>query len=84
MVCALVQYVQQLVPFDKSCFLNLYFDILLLCYRHDHNMGPENLAHHREVMEELVRRDKNRPSAIMWSVANEPRANLPQAHEYFG
>ncbi|XP_076452855.1 beta-glucuronidase-like [Babylonia areolata] len=47
------------------------------------NMGPVSLAHHKEVMTELVRRDKNRPSVIMWSVANEPASWLPQAETYF-
>lgn len=34
-------------------------------------------------MEELIRRDKNRPSVVMWSVANEPAAELPPAAYYF-
>lgn len=32
----------------------------------------QSLQHHLEVMEELVRRDKNHPAVVMWSVANEP------------
>ncbi len=35
--------------------------------------GSELLANHLTVMKELVNRDKNRPSVVMWSVANEPR-----------
>jgi beta-glucuronidase len=34
-------------------------------------------------MTELVRRDKNRPSVIMWSVANEPDSNKAIAENYF-
>ena len=34
-------------------------------------------------MRELVARDKNRPSVIMWSVANEPASSDPQADHYF-
>ena len=49
-----------------------------------HNMGPLNLLHHKEVMWELVRRDKNRPSVIIWSVANEPASNAIGADDYFG
>ncbi|XP_064620167.1 beta-glucuronidase-like isoform X2 [Lineus longissimus] len=45
--------------------------------------GPVSLAHHKEVMFELIRRDKNRPSVFMWSVANEPNSIIPQAHSYF-
>ncbi|XP_006859911.1 PREDICTED: beta-glucuronidase [Chrysochloris asiatica] len=51
-------------------------------------MLPENfsnmsLAHHLEVMEELVRRDKNHPAVVMWSVANEPASSLKPANYYF-
>lgn len=56
-------------------------DFLNLCS--DENFSNESLAHHLEVMEELVRRDKNRPAVIMWSVANEPRSQKPQAEHYF-
>ncbi|EDO44612.1 predicted protein [Nematostella vectensis] len=47
------------------------------------NFGPVSLKHHQEVMAELVRRDKNRPAVVMWSVANEPLSNLAQAEKYF-
>ncbi|XP_043910159.1 beta-glucuronidase isoform X2 [Protopterus annectens] len=47
------------------------------------SFGNESLAHHLIVMEELVRRDKNRPSVVMWSVANEPASELPPAEYYF-
>ncbi|GAB1608204.1 beta-glucuronidase-like isoform X1 [Argonauta hians] len=47
------------------------------------NMGEASLAHHMEVMSELVSRDKNRPSVIIWSVANEPQSYRPQAEHYF-
>lgn len=34
-------------------------------------------------MDELVRRDKNHPSVVMWSVANEPASEMPPAGTYF-
>lgn len=46
-------------------------------------MGNQSLAHHHDVMFELVRRDKNRPSVVMWSIANEPASNIPEAGPYF-
>ncbi|KAG8587572.1 hypothetical protein GDO81_005708 [Engystomops pustulosus] len=49
----------------------------------DPNFGNKSLQHHLVVMEELVRRDKNRPSVVMWSVANEPASELPEAGYYF-
>nr|XP_042713734.1 beta-glucuronidase isoform X2 [Chrysemys picta bellii] len=47
------------------------------------NFGNKSLAHHLVVMEELIRRDKNRPSVVMWSVANEPASELSPAANYF-
>ena len=46
-------------------------------------MGEENLRHHLEVMKELVHRDKNHPSVVMWSVANEPQSQYQSAEPYF-
>lgn len=43
----------------------------------------QSLQHHLEVMEELVRRDKNHPAVVMWSVANEPASSLQPAGYYF-
>ncbi|XP_046840299.1 beta-glucuronidase-like [Xenia sp. Carnegie-2017] len=47
------------------------------------NFGAQSLSHHLEVMNEFVRRDKNRPSVVMWSVANEPSSNVHAAEAYF-
>ncbi|XP_033466357.1 beta-glucuronidase [Epinephelus lanceolatus] len=47
------------------------------------SFGNASLAHHLDVMDELVRRDKNHPSVVMWSVANEPAAEMPPAEFYF-
>jgi len=47
------------------------------------NYSPSLLSRHKDSLSELIRRDKNRPSVIMWSLANEPRTQLPQAEEYF-
>ncbi|KAG9339764.1 hypothetical protein JZ751_022430 [Albula glossodonta] len=64
-------------------------EILQMCDRHgivvidDRSFGNASLAHHLVVMEELVRRDKNHPSVVMWSVANEPAAEMPPAEFYF-
>lgn len=47
------------------------------------NFTPSLLSRHKDSISELIRRDKNRPSVIMWSLANEPRTQLAQAREYF-
>jgi beta-glucuronidase len=40
-------------------------------------------AAHAQALRELVGRDKNHPSVILWSVANEPASNEAGAREYF-
>ena len=41
------------------------------------------LIKHKNSLTELIKRDKNRPSVIIWSAANEPRTQYPQALGYF-
>jgi beta-glucuronidase len=40
-------------------------------------------AAHAQAIRELVARDKNHPSVVMWSIANEPASNEKGAREYF-
>ena len=42
-------------------------------------------AHHEDVIRDMIRRDKNHPSVVMWSIANEPDTeHFPQAaYDYF-
>ncbi|KAJ8681400.1 hypothetical protein QAD02_017187 [Eretmocerus hayati] len=47
------------------------------------NYSPILLMKHKQSMSELIRRDKNRPSVIMWSVANEPRTSQFDAGKHF-
>ncbi|KAM4546861.1 beta-glucuronidase [Fundulus diaphanus] len=47
------------------------------------SFGNASLTHHQAVMDELVRRDKNHPSVVMWSVANEPASEMNPAEYYF-
>ena len=37
----------------------------------------------RAFTRELIQRDKNHPSVIAWSVANEPHSRRPEAHAFF-
>eukprot|EP00094_Tigriopus_californicus_P005011 TCALIF_04825-PA protein Name:"Similar to Gusb Beta-glucuronidase (Mus musculus)" AED:0.10 eAED:0.10 QI:0/0/0/0.71/1/1/7/0/1725 len=41
------------------------------------------LKNHKFALRELIQRDKNRPSVVMWSIANEPRSNKKSAEPYF-
>ena len=49
----------------------------------EENFANQTLVHHLEVMHELIQRDKNRPSAVMWSLANEPHSSYEVAVPYF-
>ncbi|XP_017020484.1 beta-glucuronidase [Drosophila kikkawai] len=44
---------------------------------------PQLLEQHMSSLEQLIHRDRNHPSVIAWSVANEPRSAKPGALEYF-
>lgn len=46
-------------------------------------VGDEILQHHLDVMEELINRDKNHPSVVMWSVVNEPASWEEESRPYF-
>ena len=48
-----------------------------------HNMIRETLVRHLEVLTEMVSRDKNHASVVMWSVANEPDSEAQGASVYF-
>jgi beta-glucuronidase len=38
---------------------------------------------HKQALRELIARDKNHPSVVLWSIANEPSSNEQGAREYF-
>lgn len=38
---------------------------------------------HAQAISELIKRDKNHPSVVMWSIANEPAGDEEGAYEYF-
>jgi beta-glucuronidase len=38
---------------------------------------------HRQVIRELIARDKNHPCVVVWSIANEPESDTPQSRAYF-
>uniref|UniRef100_A0A2H8TWI1 Beta-glucuronidase n=1 Tax=Melanaphis sacchari TaxID=742174 RepID=A0A2H8TWI1_9HEMI len=47
------------------------------------NFSDKLLKKHITSLAELIKRDKNRPSVIMWSIANEPRSDQKDADSYF-
>jgi beta-glucuronidase len=38
---------------------------------------------HAQAIRELIARDKNHPSVVLWSIANEPESDTPAARDYF-
>lgn len=47
------------------------------------NVDAKTQASHRQALTELIARDKNHPSVVLWSVANEPDSGAEGAREYF-
>ncbi|XP_076275935.1 beta-glucuronidase-like [Rhynchophorus ferrugineus] len=45
--------------------------------------GDDLLENHKKAFTELYNRDKNRPSVVAWSCANEPRTQYPESGPYF-
>nr|XP_017007769.2 beta-glucuronidase [Drosophila takahashii] len=44
---------------------------------------PQLLEQHMASLEQLIHRDRNHPSVVAWSVANEPRSSKQGALKYF-
>jgi len=38
---------------------------------------------HADVIRELIARDRNHPSVVLWSIANEPESETAEAEDYF-
>ncbi len=49
----------------------------------DETIGPATQEVHRRAIEELVARDKNHPSVVLWSIANEPESHSDASRAYF-
>lgn len=45
--------------------------------------GVRTFEHHKEVIRDVISRDKNRACVVMWSIANESDSGGPGAYEYF-
>ncbi len=46
-------------------------------------VNGETQQAHLQAIKELIARDKNHPSVVMWSIANEPDTRPQGAREYF-
>ena len=46
-------------------------------------VNDETQEVHAQAIRELIARDKNHPSVVLWSIANEPESETPEAEDYF-
>lgn len=49
----------------------------------DQEHGVQTQKHHKEVIRDLIARDKNHACVVMWSLANEPDSVGEDAYHYF-
>ncbi len=49
----------------------------------DKEHGVQTQEHHKDVIRDLIKRDKNHACVVMWSIANEPDSGGEGAYEYF-
>ncbi len=45
--------------------------------------GIRTFEHHKEVIRDMIARDKNHACVVMWSIANESDSGSPGAYDYF-
>ena len=49
----------------------------------DKEHGVQTQDHHKDVIRDLISRDKNHACVVMWSIANEPDSAAEWAYDYF-
>lgn len=54
-----------------------------LTFFEEPSVQQETLPYHKQVVRDLVDRDKRHAAVCAWSLLNEPDASTPQAHDYF-
>ncbi|TDL38325.1 beta-glucuronidase [Macrococcoides bohemicum] len=77
---------QGIVVIDETTAVGVHLNFMAtLGEANNHDTWKEIKTHeaHEQVIRELIARDKNHPSVVMWSIANEPASNEPGAKAYF-
>ena len=49
----------------------------------DPEHGVQTQGHHKDVIRDMIARDKNHACVVMWSIANEPDSSADGAYDYF-
>lgn len=72
------------MPFGRYrvSFLRIVLTHIYMLHIH-RNYSNELLQNHKFSIEQLIHRDRNHPSVVMWSIANEPRTQQTNADQYF-
>lgn len=74
---------QQLALADRLGFLVIdETPAVGLFFKNEHGLEKRN-ALCRQMLKEMIQRDKNHPSVVMWSLANEPYSDHPRAVKFF-
>ncbi len=81
---------QGIVVIDETAAVGLNYSIVggffggpvLPTYGPD-SVNDQTQAAHAQAIRELVARDKNHPSVVLWSIANEPETGVDEARDYF-
>ncbi|RLF17150.1 MAG: glycoside hydrolase family 2 protein [Thermoprotei archaeon] len=66
---------------DKLGFL-VILESPMVGAREEHFTDREYIEKVKRMIEEMIKQHKNRPSVIMYSVANEPRSNVETAYDF--
>ena len=78
-----------IVVIDETAAVGMNASVAaMLGTRIDRVYGPEAISDrtaetHAQAIRELMARDKNRPSVVIWSIANEPESHTDDAVRYF-
>lgn len=79
-----------IVVIDESPAVGLNLSIPLLTGASSplQTFSPETISdvtreNHLDAVRAMIERDRNHPSVVIWSIANEPDSSSPEAHAYF-
>ena len=77
---------QGIVVIDETTGVGIHLNFMVALggtIAHDTWKEIDTHQAHKEVIEDLIARDKNHACVVMWSIANEPASNEAGAKAYF-
>ena len=76
-------YAEEFLQMTDSLGIAVIDEVPAVGLKETNNFNSITLNLHKSLLKQLYSRDKNHPSVIMWSLANEPASNLNQSYPYF-